>query len=108
MIEITERAKKALLAKKLDTGIVDLDVGLRLASTTDGTLVLVLDRAKAGDHVVKYGNSTVLLADPATTASVITGRIVDCRSAEGRVEIILTPRQLSERGPPRSDEPRSA
>jgi hypothetical protein len=108
MIAVTERAKKALLAKKLATGVADLDVGLRLMSATDGTLMLVLDRAGAGDHVVKYAQSTVLMIDRATAAFVSAGRIVDCHRNEGRIEIVLRHRQLGPRAPGSSEEPRSA
>jgi hypothetical protein len=109
MIAITERAKKALLAKKLDAGVVDLELGLRLASAPDGTLVLMLDWPRAGDHVVTYRESTVLLADPDTAAFVTVGRTVDCRrTTEGRVEIILRDRHLREGPPGSSEEPRSA
>lgn len=109
MIEITERAKKALLAKKLEAGIVDVDVGLRLTSAADGTLMLVLDRAQAGDHVVTYRDSTVLVTDPTTAAAVSFGRMLDCRrSAEGRLEIVLASRQLGEPRDDSSEEPRSA
>jgi hypothetical protein len=88
MIAVTERAKKALLAKKLGAGIVDADVGLRLASLPHGTLLFVSDRAKAGDDVVKYRESIVLLVDPPTSAFVVTGRTIDCRRSEaGRIDM---------------------
>jgi hypothetical protein len=109
MIAVTERAKKALLAKKLAAGVADLDVGLRLTSATDGTLLLVLDRATDSDHVVTYGDSTVLMTDHATAAFVTAGRIIDCRkNDEGRIEIILRHYRLGPHAAGLSEEPRSA
>ena len=109
MIVITERAKKALLAKKRAAGVVDLEVALRLASAPDGALVLMLDWPRAGDHVVTYKESTVLLADPDTAAFITAGRTVDCRrTTAGRVEIVLRNRHLRGGAPGSSGEPRSA
>jgi hypothetical protein len=97
MITITERAKKALLAKKLAAAIPDVDVGFRLTSAPDGAIVLDTDRAKPGDDVVAYRASTVLLVDAPTAAFVVAQRIVDCRRSEaGRLEVVLTYQQLTE------------
>jgi hypothetical protein len=107
MIAVTGRAKKALLAKRLDAGVVDVDVGLRLTSATDGTLLLVVDRARAGDHVVVYEDAIVLLVDGATAAVVSPGRMLDCRRSDGSVEIVLASREPGDGAADRSDEDRS-
>jgi hypothetical protein len=99
MIHITDRAKQALLHKKLLASIVDRDVGLRLASASDGTLLLVPDRAKAGDEIVRHEDSAVLLVDPQIVAFLLTGRTIDCRRTEdGRVEMVLRSGEVADRG----------
>lgn len=98
MIHVTERAKDALLNKKLSANIADPDVGLRLASDTEGKLALLADRVKAGDEVVRHKDSTVLLVDPEISALILTGRMVDCRRADdGRLELVLRNARLGER-----------
>lgn len=100
MIHVTERAKEALLDKKLSKNIVDPDVGLRLASGPGGRLGLVAGRKKAGDEVVRHRDSTVLLVDPEISALVLTGRTIDCRRCgAGRVELVLTRGAIGETGP---------
>jgi hypothetical protein len=78
VVHITDRAKEALLRKKLLANIVDRDVGLRLAAGPGGQLGLVPDRAKAGDEVVTHKDSTIFLVDPQMSALVIAGRTIDC------------------------------
>lgn len=98
MIHVTERAKDALLSKKLSANIADPDVGLRLASNTEGKLALLADREKAGDEVVRHKDSTVLLVDPEISSLILTGRTVDCRRTDdGRLELVLRNARLGER-----------
>lgn len=90
-VKVTERAKEALREKKRAANIESPEVGLRLASGPGGMLGLVADRPKAGDTVVKDGDSTVLLVDPEVSALVLAGRIVDCRmTGDGKVELVIT------------------
>lgn len=90
MVHVTERAKEALLRKKLSANLDDPDVGLRLAAGPGGQLGLVADRVKAGDQVVTHKDSMVLLVDPQMSALVVAGRSVDCRrTADGKVELVL-------------------
>jgi hypothetical protein len=90
MVHVTERAKEALLQKKMAANLDRPDIGLRLALRPDGQLGLLADRAKAGDQVVRHKDSTVLLVDPHISELVITGRTIDCqRTHDGRVELIL-------------------
>lgn len=97
MIHVTERAKDALLSKKLSANIADPDVGLRLASNTEGQLALLADREKAGDEVVRHKDSTVLLVDPEISSLILTGRTVDCRRTDdGRLELVLRNARLGE------------
>ena len=97
MIEVTEQAKAALLALMRAAGIQQPEVGLRLKFGADGTLGLFPDRLKAGDEVVTYGEASVLLVDPAMSALVITGRIIDCRRIRAdEVEFFLRRRAIGE------------
>jgi hypothetical protein len=90
MVQVTERAKDALLRRKLSTNLINRDVGLRLTARADGQLELLPDRAKAGDEIVRHMDSTVLLVDPQISALVVTGRTVDCRrTTDGRDELVL-------------------
>lgn len=90
MVIVTERAKEALLRKKVSAKIEDSEVGLRLATAAGGQLVLVADKAKAGDEVVTYKDSTVLLVDREMSALVLGGRIVDCKKTDdGRLEFVV-------------------
>jgi hypothetical protein len=90
MVHVTERAKEALLRKKLSENLVNPDVGLRLATGPSGRLALVADRMKAGDQVVRHKDSTVLLVDPEISELVAAGSSVDCRQThDGRDELIL-------------------
>lgn len=101
MVHVTERAKEALLQKKVAANLDRPDIGLRLAARPGGQLGLVADRAKAGDHVVRHKDSTVLLVDPQISELVITGRAIDCRRThDGRVELVL--RRLPIDGPRRA------
>ena len=91
MINITTLAKKELLRTKLSASIPDPDVGLRLTTAVTGALVLVADKAKAGDDVIRYQDSIVLLVDQEISALVLAGRTVDCRErADGKRDLILT------------------
>jgi hypothetical protein len=90
MVNVTERAKEELLRKKVSAKIDDTEVGLRLATAVGGQLVLVADKAKAGDEVVTYKDSTVLLVDREMSALVLGGRTVDCKKTDdGRLELIV-------------------
>lgn len=99
MVHVTDRAKDALLQKKLEANIHDPEIGLRLAAHPSGTLGLVVDRAKAGDQVVRHRNSTVLLVDPQISDLVVASRMVDCRETDGGrgAELVLTRRGPSTR-----------
>ncbi len=79
MVGVTERAKETLLEKRVSAQIRDPNVGLRLVPTLSGDFTLMADRAKAGDQVVKHGDSTVLLVDAKLSELVLAGRTVDCR-----------------------------
>ena len=62
MINVTERAKKAL--KKLLTANVDLAEGrLRLMDRGQGKLGLGIDIEIPGDELVKYNGSTILVVE---------------------------------------------
>lgn len=91
MVQVTERAKEALLQKKLSANIHDPEVGLRLLAHPSGMLGLVADRVKAGDHVVRHKDSTVLLVDPEMSDLVLASGTVDCREIDdgGRIELVL-------------------
>ncbi len=90
MVGVTERAKEALLQKKLSANIRNPEVGLRLATAPSGRLTLVADLVKAGDQVVKHKESTVLLVSAELSEMVLAGRTVDCTDTEdGRSELVL-------------------
>lgn len=92
MVNVTERAKEELLRKKVAGRIEDPEVGLRLATAAGGQLVLVADRAKDGDDIVMYKDSTVLLVDREMSALVLAGRIVDCtKTEEGKPALVVRP-----------------
>jgi len=96
VIRITERAKAELLRKKRSARIDDADVGLRLATAAGGELVLVADKAKAGDEVITHEDSTVLLVDQEVSTLVLGSRTVDCREAsDGRIELVVTGGRVS-------------
>jgi hypothetical protein len=78
MIRVTERAKEELLQRKRSAHIHDPEAGLRLARTRSGNLALVTDRMKAGDQVVSYRESTVLLVQAELSELVLAGASVDC------------------------------
>jgi hypothetical protein len=100
MVHVTERAKEALLRRKLLANVISSDVGLRLAVGWGGQLGLVADRMKAGDLVVTHKNSTVLLIDPKVSTLVVTGRIIDCRrTSDGWDELVLTPADIEGSAP---------
>ncbi|MBI1735499.1 MAG: hypothetical protein HYR51_10025 [Candidatus Rokubacteria bacterium] len=91
MLHVTERAKEALLEKKRSANIGNANVALRLAPLSGGRLALVADSPRAGDQVVTYKESTVLLVDAELSGSILAGRTVDCRPAEdGRLEVVVT------------------
>ena len=69
MINVTERAKKAL--KKLLTANVDLPEGrLRLMDRGQGKLGLGVDIEIPGDELVKYNGSTILVVEPGLVANL--------------------------------------
>lgn len=69
MINITERAKKAL--KKLLAASVDLPEGrLRLMDRGQGKLGLGVDIEMPGDELVKYDGSTVLIIERGLVANL--------------------------------------
>lgn len=83
MVGVTERAKEALLQRKRLADIRSRDVGLRLAYVPSGEVVLLPDRVRAGDQVVKHEGSTVLLVDAELSEGLLAGRTVDCRDSRG-------------------------
>jgi hypothetical protein len=92
MVNVTERAKQVLLARKRSANINDREVGLRLARGHGGNLGLFADRMKAGDQVVKHQDSTVLLVDAELSELLLAGRTVDCKVRGGRTELVITTR----------------
>ena len=69
MINVTERAKKAL--KKLLTANVDLPEGrLRLMDRGQGKLGLGIDIEIPGDELVKYNGSTILVVEQGLVANL--------------------------------------
>jgi hypothetical protein len=90
MVHVTQQAKEALVLTRRRASIADPTVGLRLAFGHDGSLGLVQDRAKAGDHVVKHDDATVLLVDPEISALTVTGRVIDyLPGSDGRMQFVL-------------------
>ena len=69
MINVTERAKKAL--KKLLTANVDLPEGrLRLMDRGQGKLGLGVDIEIPGDELVKYNGSTIVVVEQGLVANL--------------------------------------
>ena len=92
MLSVTERAKQLLLERKVSANISDPQVGLRLSRRPGGTLGLAPDRMKAGDQIVTYQDSTVLLVDAELSELAFAGLTVDCSLRAGRTELVLTTR----------------
>lgn len=91
MLHVTERAKQALLEKKLAANLSNVNVTLRLASLAGGRLGLVADSPRAHDQVVTHKESTVLLVAAELSESILAGRTVDCREMDnGKLEVVIT------------------
>jgi Fe-S cluster assembly iron-binding protein IscA len=87
MINITERAKKAL--KKLLTATLDFPEGrLRLMDRGQGKLGLGVDIEMPGDVHVKYDGATVLVVDQRLAADM-EGITLDAEDSEKGPELIL-------------------
>jgi Fe-S cluster assembly iron-binding protein IscA len=87
MINITERAKKAL--KKILTATLDFPEGrLRLMDRGQGKLGLGTDIEMPGDVLVRYGGSTVLVIDQRLAAG-IEGVTLDAEDREKGPELII-------------------
>lgn len=83
MVGVTDRAKEALLQRRRLADIRSPEIGLRLACVAPGEVVLVPDRVKAGDQIVKHEDSTVLLVDAELSEGLLAGRTVDCGDTGG-------------------------
>lgn len=87
MISVTENAKRVLktmlMAKEADP-----EKGLRLLPSSKGEFVLALDTELAGDQVVEYEGSKVLLVG-IEYFKLLNGKIVDCRDTEDRTELFV-------------------
>lgn len=67
-----------MLKTILVTSEADLDEGLRLLPSPDGTFVLAIDTELSGDEVVEYEGFKVLLVG-IEYHKILDGRTVDCR-----------------------------
>lgn len=91
MLHVTERAKEALLEKKLAANLSNVNVTIRLAPLAGGRLALVVDSPRADDQVVTHKEATVLLVGAELSESILAGRTVDCRKADnGKLEVVIT------------------
>lgn len=69
MINVTERAKKAL--KRILTAHVDLPQGrLRLLDRGQGNLGLGIDIEMPGDELLKHDGTTILVVEPRLAANL--------------------------------------
>lgn len=83
MVGVTDRAKEALLRRRRLANLRSPEVGLRLACVATGEIVLVPDRVKAGDQIVRHEDATVLLVDEELSDGLLAGRTVDCKDTSG-------------------------
>jgi len=89
MVDITERARRRLKSmldrvEKKRPGQV-----LRLRRDQEGRFLLGLDREKAGDEVVEYQGSAIMVVG-ADIAPALEGATVDTRETPSGTELAVT------------------
>jgi Fe-S cluster assembly iron-binding protein IscA len=94
MLTVTERAKVTLARLKLQADIQDDEVGLRLSlAASDGAgrgqFGLSADRPSAGDHVVEYGGSKLLLVEE-ELADALADATIDAETTGEGEDLIIT------------------
>lgn len=90
MVNLTERAKQALVGALVWASADDPEIGLRLIYTEGKKFAVIPDSEKEGDHVVKYGSSKILLIEP-IVARMLEGVTIDFQeTTEGDCLLIWT------------------
>ncbi|MBA7667583.1 hypothetical protein ES703_75677 [subsurface metagenome] len=88
MISVTENAKRVLKTMLTAYKEADPEKGLRLLPNSKGEFALALDTELAGDQVVEYQGSAVLLVG-IEYFKLLDGKMVDCRDTEDRTELFV-------------------
>lgn len=110
MLTVTERAKETLARLKVQADIRDDEVGLRLSlAASDGVghgqFGLSADRPSAGDHVVEYAGSKLLLVEE-ELADALSDATIDAEATgEGEDLVITRPRRADAQDGAGGDQP---
>ncbi len=88
---VTERAKEALLRKKVAANMIGRDVGWRITHDAGGTWTLFPDRPGPDDQVIEHGGTIVLMFGPPVREVLDQGSKVDCLpNAQGEDELVVS------------------
>ena len=87
MVSVTNRAA-AVLAQTLRDGDATKDLGFRVVQSGPGEIGLAIDEPRAGDHIVRHDEQTVLLID-GRVACALDGAILDIELEEDGASLTL-------------------
>lgn len=93
MVEVTERAKDELQGI-LNANTSDPEMRLRLVSSQEGGLSLMLDGERTGDQIVAHGEQNILLVD-SDVATMVGEVTLDCLDAEEGKRLVLVPQDMT-------------
>jgi hypothetical protein len=88
MVSVTNRAA-SVLAQALRAGEADDGVGFRILPASPGEILLAIDEAREGDHVVRHEDRTVLLLD-GWVAEALDGAVLDAEIGDRGASLTLS------------------
>jgi hypothetical protein len=88
MVNVTTRAKEALVRMRASANVSDPMVGLRLEKATAGRFGLFPDHERPGDQIVEHEGAKVLLIDDELTES-LAGAKIDGKPTDQGLQLVI-------------------